>query len=477
MENLKTTVRALIFMLAITILSGQLFAQQLVTFKMRSNTIKDSIPVKVWLPAGYNPNASYPVVYEFIYDHANFISATLDQMYDLPKTIVVYAEIVGGNDHYSNPNLTGEGDNYYSFIKNELLQYITLHYHTTYRIAVGLSQGADYINYILRNDPQMFDCYLNFSIERPITYTPDFNSYTAKVNKPIAYFIGVADDIPERKKFADQLSDSLQKNKNLRIKKLFYPNASHSYSILYGLADALQFTFEDYQTLREPLPVENIHTYFQNVFTEKTKKYGNLNYGNLIIKTGNLINRDIPVSALDTLVNTINDNPYTTDIDFFNLGYSFFQKGLYEEAEKSFTLSLQKQKAKTIKMSKASIYSWLSKANDKMGKDSTALANLEEGYEETKDSNDGFLLYRLGSFMIDKKLQPRKGIENLEALLAGLQQNKLQLTFFTKDIIYTKIAKGYLLLHDKKQAKQSVARALDINAVNKEAIDLQALLK
>jgi len=76
------------------------YSQTMVNEKIYFSETKDSVDVKVWLPKDYSKEKAYPVLYEFAYDHTNFISATLDNYYRIPEIIVVYAKVVSGNSHY-----------------------------------------------------------------------------------------------------------------------------------------------------------------------------------------------------------------------------------------------------------------------------------------------------------------------------------------------------------------------------------------
>jgi len=398
-------------------------------------------------------------------------------MWSIPKTIVVYAQIEGGNEHYSNPQLSDAGLKYYSFVKNELIGYITQHYNTTYRTVAGLSQGADYITYILRNDPQLFYSYLIFSIERPIYYKANFKSYTTKIKDTTSCFIAVPnDDIDERKMFANQLYDSLKTCQHIKIKKEFYQNADHSYSILFAFPDALNFIYDDYQVYRKPLDGETISVYFQNVLNEKINKYGMLNYNDFVGHIGSMLDKTIPPLEITTLMNVINDNPNTFDVDLFNLGYFFVQAGFYDNAEKTFRLALAKQKVKKVKMDILSIYSWLSRNYEKQGQDSKALKVLEEGNAATKNMCDGFLLYRIGTFKIEKHINIKDGINDLKTLLSELKQNQVTLVE-SNDAVYLEIAKGYWMLKDKKDARENLTKALEISPTNNDAKALQTLIK
>jgi len=470
----KVGILALLFISFVQLIT----AQKLEKFKMFSTFVNDSITVKVWLPEDYKPTERYSVIYEFIYDHSNYLAATMQNMWNMPKTIVVYAQIEGGNEHYSNPQLSATGLKYYSFVKNELISYITQHYHTTYRTATGLSQGADYITYILRNDPKLFNSYLIFSIERPIYYKANFKSYIENIKDSTACFIAVPnDDMDERKMFANQLYDSLKTCQYMKVKKEFYQNANHQFSILYSFPDALNFIYNDYSIFRKQLIGESISAYFQNVLNEKTYKYGSLDYNEFILNMGNQFKKTDSPLELHVLLDLINNNPNTNDVNLFNLGYSLFQTEFFDEAEKSFRLALAKQKVKESKMDIPSIYSWLSKTYEKRGQDSEALKILKEGNVETKNKFDGFLLYRIGTYKIEKNINIKEGINDLKTLLSEIQQNKVSINGMLNDEIYVELAKAYWTMKDKKNAKENLTKALEISPTNNDAITLQTKIK
>ena len=453
-------------------------SQSVVTKKIFSTYVNDSIPIKIWLPKNYSKAEKYPTIYEFIYDHTNYIAATASNLWDIPNLIVVHAEIEGGNESYKSPNLTEKGEKYYAFVKNELINYVSKEYSTTnFRIAAGLSQGADYINYILRNDPSLFSSYLVFSIEYPIYYTPKFSSYTSKIVDSLSYFIAIANDEEERMKFANQLTDSLKTSPFLKIKKEYFANASHAYSILYALPEALLFAFADYNVIREKMPSESLIAYYTSILKEKKDKFGNINFHQFLYQI--LQSSDIKNYATED-INSFIDSAYSLkesmDIDLVNIGYTLRTKGLYQNAVKAYRMALlKKQKTGISAMDNLTVYFQLYKAYDLDGRTDEALKVLQEGYEKTKGKDEG-LLYTIGYYYIDKKIDINKGIEILKSML----NNKHNVSnFWTKpsDEVYSKIATGYWELKNKKQAKFFVNKALEINPKNETALKLKALLK
>lgn len=469
--------RLLVFS-AIILLPALLKAQTLITKKIFSTYVNDSVPVKIWLPKDYSAEERYPVLYEFIYDHSNYIAATASNIGDIPKLIVVWAQIEGGNEHYSSPNLSDKGEKYYNFIKNELIKYISKEYNVAnIRIAAGLSQGADYVNYILRNNPSLFNSYLIFSTEYPIKYTPDFSSYTAKIKDSISYFIAIANDEKERVKFANQLYDSLKACPYIKIKKEYFANASHPYSILYALPDALLFTFEDYKKLRRKLSDETLFSYYNSTLKEKKEKFGNINFHEFVYQVLELSNvKDLPAADINRFIDSAYSLKESMDIDLINIGYLLRTKGLYQSAVKAYQMAiLKKQNTGKTAMDDLSVYFQLFKTYDLEGKSDKALAVLQDGYEKTK-AKDEALLYTIGYYYIDKHIDIKKGIEILlsmvnEKHIVSLRYNK------RSDEVYAKIATGYWELKNKKQAKIFVNKALEINPKNETVLKLKASIK
>jgi tetratricopeptide (TPR) repeat protein len=453
-------------------------SQTLITKKLFSTYVNDSVPIKIWLPKDYSAEERYPVLYEFIYDHTDYIAATASNIWDIPKMIVVWAQIEGGNEHYSSPNLSGKGEKYYNFVKNELINYVSKEYNTAnFIIAAGLSQGADYVNYILRNNPSLFNSYLIFSTEYPIKYTPDFSSYTAKIKDSISYFIAIANDEKKRIEFANQLYDSLKTCPFIKIKKEYFANASHGYGILYALPDALLFTFEDYNTVRRKLPEETLFSYYNSTLKEKEQKFGNINFHafiNQILEFSDM--KDLSVADINRFIDSVYFLKESMDIDLFNIGYILRTKGLYESAIKAYQMEiLKKQNTGKTAMDDVSVYFQLFKTYDLDGKPDEALRVLQGGYEKTK-SKDEALLYTIGYYYIDKHIDIKKGIE----ILMSMENEKHIVSIrYTKPIdeVYAKIATGYWELKNKKQAKMFINKALEINPKNETVLKLNALIK
>ena len=365
---------------------SQITAQKLVKESIYSASLKDWVEVKVWLPENYSPEKKYPVIYEFVYDHSNFIAATLDNLFRTPDAIVVFSKFVPGTS-YENPSLTKEGEGYYHFVTKEMIPFIKKKYNTLHSTAVGLSQGADYINYILRTDPELFDAYLIYSIESP-NYEPDFTAYTDKIKEQKDYYIAISDDVERRIIYANKLYDNLKKSSKLNVVKKEFKQSMHSYSILYGLADGLQFVYKDYTAYRSPKEGERFSDYVYNSIEEIEQRFGSPNYNGLLIHTFNTGAKKSSKEEVQIVVNRLlEDTVNVNDLDFFNLGYMLLEElKFYDLAVNAFNEAvLRAKKLKKIdrQIPLSSSYNYLADSYHKT-KNKVAIFNtLKEGFEVT----------------------------------------------------------------------------------------------
>lgn len=443
---------------------------------MYSAAVGDSVPVKIWLPADFKPEKTYTVIYDLVYDHSSLIAASAANIWDMPKCIVIHPQIEAGNEHYRHPQLAPKGQKYYRFLKDELIPAIKKEYKTgQVTVGIGHSQGADYLNYILRNDPSLFNAYLLFSLERPVYYKPDYASYHAKISGPLTYYLGIAgNDIPERKTFAATLYDSLKTVSSLDIKKAEYPGADHGYGIMYGLTDGLLFAFRDYPNAREKRPEETFPAYFSAVIKEKETKYGSCNFNALAIQLMEQMDSSILTNnGVAELLNTVYRYPGATDLDFVNIGYMFRQQKLYEAAEQSYELALKKKKESgTSKLDNITAHFQLFKVYDLQNKTAEALKRLQKAYEATQEPG---VLARLGEYYIIKNIDVKKGISILHSINGRTGKD----TFWDRpqDWIFEKIAQGYKKLSNKKEALYYANKSLAANPDNKEAKQLKKDLR
>lgn len=454
--------------------------QKLVNEKLYASSVKDSIEVKVWLPRNYDSKKSYPVIYEFVYDHSDYIAATINHLYGYPSAIVVHARFMPGTS-YKKPTLSDKGAKHYQFVKDELLPYIKKKYKTRHKTATGLSQGADYVNYILRTNPELFDAYMIFAIEAPY-YQADFAAYTDKLKKKKDYYIAIANDTKRRVKFANELYTNLSKSEKLNVKKQEFKLAEHSYAMLYALAEGLLFIYKDYLSYRDKKPAETLSQYYTNIVNEIEEKFGTINYNGLLIKISNKLTKESSKTEVKTLLEKLyKDKVNISDLDLFNMGYTLYEAlGFYALSEATFRQSIERGKNLPVdkrRMQLPYTYSWLASVCYKQKAYAKVFSTLREGYKTTKAK---FLLRRYAtySFLIEDNKQIKKGIEALNTLVAlpkseNVHRNPEQ----PKDVVYLLYAKGYWKLKNESESRKYLKMALEINPKNKSALEFQKTIQ
>jgi predicted alpha/beta superfamily hydrolase len=423
------------------------------------------VVVKIWLPEGYSKTERYPVIYEFVYDHTNFIANTASRLYEIPKCIVVYTGIRTGNEHYSSPNLNEKGRKFYGFLKDELIPLIEKEYSASnFRVAAGLSQGADYANYIFRNNPELFSGFLIFAIESP-NYKLDYSQYAGKLPRPVDYFIAIANDEPERIEHAKSLSEQLGKSDKVNVQMYHYERAEHTYVMLHALPDALNFLFRDFINFRRPKN-ENPSEYFKNLLGELKNKYGTEPHlGLFIVNYLNVLKETKDATNVLQLVNDL--EPRLSELNLFNFGYTLAGIGQFEAAEKILKMSAQKTPNINFRVNPVMVYRTLAlNIYDKRGETALAFQTLKDGHEKIK-SADVALLYYIGNYAVNKKYRIEDGIEALISFQNNREKSSMSGSF-SVDSVDVIIAKGYLLLDKKKEAKVYLNKASKENPNNAE---------
>jgi uncharacterized protein len=164
-------------------------------FTIYSGFVKDSFDIHIALPAGYDTSVnSYPVIY---YMDANLKSGKVLRsiISDMNTSGKPIKAIFVGVGHFSNYRVLrrrdyitpfikdandslisdeknfGQTENYYQFLKNELIPHIEKTYHTTgHRSYIGHSLGGLFAYYCLFKKDRLFKNYVSLSPALWINY-------------------------------------------------------------------------------------------------------------------------------------------------------------------------------------------------------------------------------------------------------------------------------------------------------------------
>lgn len=214
--------------------------------------------IKIQLPRSYNPNdiKEYPILIvlsgDYLFEPIAGMVDYLSYWDEIPEAIVVGVlqnetknEDFLIDDQTYLPFLTGEA--FFNFLELELITYIEKKYRTLpFRIIAGHGESANFSNFFLLKENQLFQTYINFS---PF-YTPNMPSriYAAleKVNQKTWYYHGYSANEPkiELKKMNDMAQEAESfTNANLTFYTDVHENATHFTSVSQGVANALENIF------------------------------------------------------------------------------------------------------------------------------------------------------------------------------------------------------------------------------------------
>ncbi len=177
--NTKSTlIMKHLFFIILVLCAVHVMPSQVKYEKIASFKLEDERELKIQLPRGYykNPDKKYPLfvvldgdyMFEPVAGNVDYFS----YWEDMPDAIVVGVNQVGTRDDDCEYSLQSslpldKGLEFFEFIESELIPYMDKTYQTsTFRVAVGHGETANFINYYLIKDNPLFQAY--------IAVSPDF---------------------------------------------------------------------------------------------------------------------------------------------------------------------------------------------------------------------------------------------------------------------------------------------------------------
>ena len=222
-----------------------------------SKIVEDTFHIFISMPDNYNTtDKSYPVLYvldgDVAYGMAASIARYLQIGENIPELIVVgigYGSIdqAAGNKRKRDYRPTAEGgsENFFSFLKNELIPYIDSNYRTISgdRTINGYSIGGLFALYTLFTHPETFNRYIigspYLSWNNGSIYNYEENSPEKIGDKDIKIFISVGGDESDNKYFnpINEIVTKMQERKysGLQLETKVFDGSTH----LMGPPEAL----------------------------------------------------------------------------------------------------------------------------------------------------------------------------------------------------------------------------------------------
>ncbi len=242
---------------------------------------------------------------------------------------------------------TGGGDNFLSFLKDELIPFIDANYRTEpYRILEGHSLGAMFATYVLSKHPSLFNDFILISAGFYGKGTQSLgllNEFLSNARVTNSIFLSVGSE-PRIEPGVDSLMQVLLANgENIEWQFRKYESDDHASVVYPSMHDGIRFLNSEWWIdMNDPdhLPsYGELSTHFKQISakrgyevkpTEQFLAYLGFTY----LEIGKL------PEALMVMQKYVENHP-TSSGAFFCLGYAQIENGSREEAIKSFEYSLR----------------------------------------------------------------------------------------------------------------------------------------
>ena len=319
----------------------------------------------------YNPDISIsqplPVLYLLDGEMMSLVAGIVDFLYQanqLPPMIVVG---IGNYEYDRNRDLTtthsfsnmdgttdsiiwrssGGGENFFKFIKYELMSFVEKNYNTSpNKIFFGHSLGGLMSSHCLLNHPEMFNSYIAVSPALWWDKESIFkNSDILFKNKDFKYktiFFSDGNEGAEFHKSVIKFQSLLQQNKitRLRYKYIPYPEETHNSEVVKATQDGLNFVFENWKPAKSDTTAELVSKFYekrseQNGFQELPPEQLINDMGYKFLNAPNKLDEAIKLFELNT-------KNYPTSFNAFDsLGDGYSAKGDKAKAIAAYKKSIE----------------------------------------------------------------------------------------------------------------------------------------
>lgn len=256
-----------------------------------SSILQQTRELQVSLPEGYDENIdkSYPIILvldaDYLFEPVVGNVHYYTYMDKMPKSIVIginQADFRKWDTAYGATTSfpTSESADFYDFIKKEVLPHIKNKYRTTgFSIIIGDGRTANFINYFLLKDLNLFDAYVNLSPD----YAPKMEGMIANrlssIDAGLWYYAATGiNDFEPIKKSVHLLEDKLGKLDSITKKKLhlyidYFKGNDHLSTVAYAIPAALEKIFLTYgpilpkEYVEKMLQADSYFTYLLNKYT------------------------------------------------------------------------------------------------------------------------------------------------------------------------------------------------------------------
>ena len=356
-----------IFLLISLFLAASIYSQAIYE-SYRSVKLDQTRELKIQLPRNYERNEDkiYPVILvldgDYLFEPVAGMVDYFSYWEDMPESIVVgvnqrKTRLEDGRYDEAQSLPTGSGAQFYEFIGQELMPYISETYRTApLKIIVGHDYTSNFINYFMFKDNPIFQGYINISPELAPTMIDKIANVLSKDPKNTWYYLATStndsDKIKEDVIQLDARIDSL-KLENLNYHFDNFQESTHYTLVGKAIPKALEDFFQMYRPITKktykevilPMEEESRYEYLVNIYETTEDLYGFKRKIRIndFIAISTAIEKTQDWEELEPLGNLAVKEYPDTMLGYYYLGIYYEQMGEPKKALRSYEKGFQKE--------------------------------------------------------------------------------------------------------------------------------------
>ncbi len=250
-----------LFFSFIFLISIQSIFSQVINKNIQSKILQEYRNVKIYVPSSYKRDSikKYPLAIildaEDLFDVYVANSKLFAKKQEAPEQIIVgisQLETRNRDCSYNRSNSmpTTSAKDFIDFINLELLQYLDDNYRISpFKVIVGKSLTANFINYFLLSNSTNFNAFININPSYAQDMLVFLGNKIPEIKIPTYYYISSGSYDSKAKQNHILAIDNLfnaSKNKFLHKKMSFFKDVNYTASIGLSIPDALAFIYKMY---------------------------------------------------------------------------------------------------------------------------------------------------------------------------------------------------------------------------------------
>jgi len=249
------------------LISTSILSQNIQLKTFNSIELNNDRYLKIYIPPSYEIDSTkmYPLTIvldaEYLFDVYVGNAILFANKEKAPEQIIVGINQNQYNERYEdcsysqeNSYPTQQGEDFYRFIRSELLDYFEENYRISpFKTIVGNTLTANFTNYFLVEDYPAFNAFINinpyYALDMPTMLQ---NKITSLNDENIYYYLSNSKYNSEKRKSAINTTNSVlsaSENTTFKYKYDLFENSSKTASIGQAIPSALSFIFEMYSSI------------------------------------------------------------------------------------------------------------------------------------------------------------------------------------------------------------------------------------